>query len=385
MKNRSVHLTILSVSGLMTLLILLLHYSELPDRMTAFERLENIVEFHKTNEIFSNRTVTTYLIHFVSDLTLLRIGKAFILVNFFFFFLSAYLIGLISFRFNKSKLFSALNVLVFFLTFSNFFIFFSPIYTYDEPIQYAFIFLSFLALIRNNLIGFSVLFGLALITKETSIVLLPGFYLLFNQLMKKEVFSKLKLILTFVSPILIYAVYVFFCTSPESNLMIGGRFGLLNYNFQNFQFGIESILSFVMVVGFSLYLYLRTFKFDKRKMVGTFRNAFVVTLIINSILVFGMAYAREARLFALPLIFAWPILSTLFFGKEFEWKIKSDIRTFLLGTVTILIGFATYYGVSLIYDPVIGSGAGGCFHLYFSILISFLFFDAFFRRKSASF
>lgn len=380
MKNRSVHVVILAVSGIMTLFVLLLHFSGIPDRMTPFERLEEIVQFHESNEIFRQRPITTYLIHLVSDLTSMRMGKSFVLVNFSFLLLSGYFIGLISFRFNKSAVLSSLNVVLFFLTFSNFFIFFSPIYTYDEPIQYALILISFIALIRNKLLGFCILFGMAMIAKETSVILLPGFYLLFNHFIEEGTHSKLKLIGAFSVPVLIYILFVSFWSGDVSNLRMGERFELLYYNFQNLQYGIESILSFVMVAGLSMYMYVRTMRFSRNTVIGTFRNAFLITLIINSAMVFGMAYARESRLFALPLFFAWPVLSTLFLGKEFEWKIKLNLRTFLLGAITVLAGIVSYYGVCSIYDPVIGSGAGGYFHVYFSILISILFFDAFFRR-----
>ncbi|MGS0524018.1 hypothetical protein ACU8V7_01325 [Zobellia nedashkovskayae] len=45
---------------------------------------------------------------------------------------------------------------------------------------------------------------------------------------------------------------------------------------------------------------------------NSFVYAFLLTLIINTPLVFMTAFARESRLFALPLLFIWPMFMQLF-------------------------------------------------------------------------
>lgn len=380
MKNRKLHLWILAASGVMTLISLMLHFSGLSDRMTSFERLGQIVEFHDTDVIFSQRPVTTYLIQTLSEYSSLSIGKAFVLINFGFLFLSGYLVGVVSSFFNKSNVACAINVILFFLTFSNFFVFFSPVYTYDEPIQYAFILLSMIALIKNRLVWFTLLFGMAMITKETSIILLPGFYMLYVYFHKESEYSKEKLRWAFLAPIIIYGIYLGFSCTFESNLKVNKRLKLIKYNFKNWQFAIESIVSFVLVAALSLYLYLRIHISKRGAVVNVMRKAFITTLLINSMLVFGMAYAREARLFALPLFFAWPIFSRLLLHHSFEWRINLSFKTLLLAAITVGIGVLSYYGIMELYDPVIGSGAEGWFHFYFAVLCTVIAFDALFKR-----
>ena len=381
MKNRSLHFWIIATSVIMTIISLVLHFSTLPDRMTAFERLAQIVEYHHVDETFSQRPVTTFLIKSVSSILSIGIGKAFVLVNFGFLLLSGYLVGFLSSYFNKSNLASILNVVLFFLTFSNFFIFFDPIYTYDEPIQYTFILLSMIALNRNRFIWFSLCFGMAMITKETSVILLPGLYLLYTQLNKGNAYKGNYLRLAFVAPLIIYSLYLGWYCSFESNLKVTSRLNLVKYNFQDLQHAIESIVSFLLVVAIGIYSSLRVPVSKLTSQLNIFRKAFIVTLIMNTLLVFFMAYARESRLFALPLFFVWPILSRLVLHESFTWRLHTDLKTLTLLLIVVLIGVGVYLGITEIYNPVIGSGAGGWFHFYFAILVSFIVFDVFFKKE----
>ena len=380
MKKSSLYIIVLVTSGILTILSLILHFSSLQDRLTAFERLEDIVYLHKVSDAFSHRSLTSQTVSLVSELTSLRLGKAFVLVNFGFLLLSGCLIGLVGSIFNNTRRAIVLNITLYFLTFSIFFIFFSPIYSYDEPIQYTFILLSFIALMNNRLFIFSLFFTIAMITRETSVVLLPGFYYLYSAYKRDNSLYQPSLIIALIVPVVAYVGFIGLFFSFDTNLKIIERFGLLKYNFQDFQFSIESVISFVLVIGLSLYLYLRLRTLKMNRVEGAFKKAFFITLVINSILVFGMAYAREARLFALPLFFAWPILTNLLLSESFEWKIGFDFRSGVFLTLVLGAGVIAYYSAIHYYDPVIGSGAGGYFHLYFSFLIGFVIFDLLFKK-----
>ena len=214
--------------------------------------------------------------------------------------------------------------------------------------------------------------------------ILPFVVVFFSNKIKKELdFQKIiyiSLIIALIVPVVAYVGFIGLFFSFDTNLKIIERFGLLKYNFQDFQFSIESVISFVLVIGLSLYLYLRLRTLKMNRVEGAFKKAFFITLVINSILVFGMAYAREARLFALPLFFAWPILTNLLLSESFEWKIGFDFRSGVFLTLVLGAGVIAYYSAIHYYDPVIGSGAGGYFHLYFSFLIGFVIFDLLFKK-----
>ena len=88
MKKSSLYIIVLVTSGILTILSLILHFSSLQDRLTAFERLEDIVYLHKVSDAFSHRSLTSQTVSLVSELTSLRLGKAFVLVNFGFLLLA---------------------------------------------------------------------------------------------------------------------------------------------------------------------------------------------------------------------------------------------------------------------------------------------------------
>src|SRR5690606_1789450 len=70
------------------------------------------------------------------------------------------------------------NMSAYFLTFSIVFAFFPPIFTYDEPLQYCFLFLGILALIHDKWVYYCIFFFFAMVARESSAFLLPGFILI---------------------------------------------------------------------------------------------------------------------------------------------------------------------------------------------------------------
>ena len=100
-------------------------------------------------------------------------------------------------------------------------------------------------------------------------------------------------------------------TASQSDL--DSRFKAIELNFATSQAASETIISFFIILGLPLYfLYSvsrnRVLTLQQSKLI----NAFLLTVLINTLVVLFMTKAREVRLFALPLFFIWPIFSTIF-------------------------------------------------------------------------
>lgn len=319
------------VSAVLTVLNLWIHMSKFSDSMLNQKNnivsngyLSYMVDYHNELPAFSRRPLTTFLIEATSRISGLNMGKSFILVNYTLLFFSGVLIFLFSFQLTKKYWLSLLNLLAYFFTFSILFSFFSPIYSYDEPLQYCLILLGLIAFFAQKLIFYVFFFTLAAISRETSLLLVPALALFFNG---KEEHTSLRAffsvknsgrLLTLLLPFLFYALFlvVFLWKKSlfnEAGTEVVDRFSCFIENFENQKNAVESIVSLVLALGAYLYFlwwFLRanTPSVLERK----FTDAFLLTFAVNTIVVLLMTFARETRLFALPLFFLWPLAGTLF-------------------------------------------------------------------------
>jgi hypothetical protein len=251
----------------------------------------------------------------------------------------------------------------YFLTFSIVFAFFPPIFSYDEPLQYCFLFLSILAVTNNNWIYYCVFFLLAMVARESSVFLFPGFIMigLGLKVLPTLTWSSSairKWILLFL-PLPLYAIYLllFFWKTDlwiESSTLEGSRLECLNDNFGTLEKTIETLFYFLLVLAPGLYLLFVT---RKKKVFTTvqkrFVQAFFISLLINTPVIMLATLARESRLFALPLIFLWALGGQLFW-KELTLLVRPDLylevfkgwpnRLYLLGLCILnyLISFKVY-------------------------------------------
>lgn len=297
------------------------------------EYLVHLVNFHKTEPAFVKRPLTTYLIEMLSRSTSLSIGESFAVVNFtLLFFCGIVLFYLARLLLGDNQL-SLFSVLFFYLSFTVLFSFFPANYSYDEPLQYFLIFLSLAAWIQTKWLAFILWFSLGIIARESSILLLPAFALYFFEFKLKTLFraESIKKAVILVIPVLVYSVFLYlFITlsgiGKESQHDLTSRLSHFLFNFQDQEYAIESFFSLALAVGvhaYFLFSYLSDNKLDlmEKKLI----KSFLLTLIINTIIVLISTLARETRLFALPLIFIWPI-----FGKILlrELKILGSLKNY---------------------------------------------------------
>ena len=125
-------------------------------------------------------------------------------------------------------------------------------------------------------------------------------------------------------------------------------------NFGTFSSSVETLVSFFLVLGPSLYFLYMT---RKSKVYITLEKkyilAFLLTLAINTPIVMVATLARETRLFALPLVFLWPLAGQLF-GRDLtlltNWKLLMDcfgnwrysLFLMALGIVSYVVAFRLY-------------------------------------------
>ena len=370
---------------LFTLTILFIHRHRNSDSYLNDPDLKNTVAFHATiqHPAFAKRPLTTFLVKTVSTISSLSIGKSFVLVAFSFLFLSGILLFKLSERLNRNIRISTINIFVYNLCFSNLFAFFQPVYSYDEPVQFCLIFLSFIFYLDREWIFFIITFTLSIIARESSILLISGLFILFptnKNNPSNELFQKA---LVLIIPIILYgmflSVYIHLLNIVDTSKHdITNRFSHFYGNFRDKTYTIESLTSFVLITIIPIYLLVIQLwnKTEKATLHVKHIKAFVITLVINSLVVFSTTKAREVRLFVIPLFFIWPIFGDLF---QNEIKLLSNpsnvIKTILRWpyfAYFVLLNSINYYFSFNIYKTTIGTGGENYFNYYLFISLLFI-------------
>ena len=332
MKNAGVIL----LSILITFATFSMHFGKRADSMIndknsiiSEKDLVYTVELHKTETTFCKRPFTSFLIESTASAFGVTIGLAFILVNFFFLCLSGLLLFKLSEILGANKKYATINMVVYFLCFSNLYAFFPPVYTYDEPLQFCLIFLSLIFLFSEQKILFIITFTLSIIARESTVILIPALALFLLTTKEKTPFKFFSLfffkkLLVLIIPFLLYVIFIsiyinVYNLQEATTQDLGLRFTGFEMNFESPVASSETIISMFVILGIPLYF---IYFILKNRIVTEsqmkFINAFLLTVIINSVIVLLFTKAREVRLFAIPLFFIWPIFSTLF---------KEEIKT----------------------------------------------------------
>ena len=303
-------------------------------KMISNQHLTETVVYHKTQPAFAKRPLTTWSIEVLAYHTPLNMGEAFVVVNFGLLFVCGIALFYLARLLLENTRLANFSVLFFFLSFTVLFSFFPTNYSYDEPLQYLLIFLSILALIRKKWGLFILGFSLSLIARESTIILLPAIALYFMEFERKTLFrsESIKKMGALVLPVVIYIAFLYlFITfsgiGKESKDDLDGRFSHFLINFQNQEYAVESFLSFALAIGVQAYfLFSYVANNPLTSLEKKLIRSFLLTVIFNTLIVLTTTLARETRLFALPLVFIWPI-----FGKILlhELKILGSVKNYV--------------------------------------------------------
>lgn len=384
------------VALLFTLMIFVIHMLPSMDSMLNENNirishgfLKSQIEYHQEIAPFARRPLTSLLIEGVVQLFGWRYGHAFIFINFILLFLSGPLLFKLSKTMQASTGQALANMGVYFLSFSVLFAFFPPIFSYDEPLQYCFILLSLIAFVRGKWMRFVVFFTVALIARETSMLLLPA--LLFFRPGRKK--RRLKDAVPILLPLVFYSIYLLLFIGSTHQLKatqieMASRYSCFLENFESTKNTVETWISLFLALG--PFLYLAVVRIWKKKTTAFDRQcigAFLLTVIINTPIVILTAFARETRLFALPLIFIWPVFAQLF-AREcrlmYSWALyRKGFEKWHNLIPFLLAMFLNYWFCFHVY-PNLGLGENTLFGEYLFLLILLIVLH-FLLQKTASY
>lgn len=284
------------------------------------------VDYHHYLLENKKRPITVFLIEKLAQAFNLRISLSYVYVNFFLLFLGGLLVYYLALLYQLRYKIAILSVVAYFFSFSILLAYFIPIATVDEPAQYVFILISFIALAKQRLIMFVVNFILAIITRETSFLLLPGMMLFFMGIDFKNVLKeKLKIIRAGVIGLFFVLFYIgylswFYKMNPElineSKIWISEKF--LNYknkNFLDFEHTIQTLMSIISVNLLPIFLIIYSrIKHQVSPSESKLFYAFWITFGINFVMVILSAYAEESRVLTLPYLILFPIFGKILHG-----------------------------------------------------------------------
>ena len=307
-------------------------------------------------------------------------------------------------EYNVSPKNALLSLPIFYGSFTILFSFFRSIYTYDEPLQYCFIFLSLLLIHKQKWSLASITLFVALLARETTVFLYPAIFFYFA---KQQ--TPLKTFLTsfdgwkkicYLSVPLVAFLFTEQLVLRAKNLAGGhldyfvtNRFTHWHYNIQNSQFALETIISIFLTLALPLLLLIfyrnrSSASTEDRKLI----KAFLLTAVINTVIVLVSARAREARLFALPLVFLWPLLGSYLHNAltalQNNWAENTKRLQKIIGLCIWLASLPVlYYLTTTFYHPTYSGGFdyGYQLYLFFTMsLVSLGILFSFFSPKTSN-
>lgn len=339
--------------------------------------LSEVVAYHQELPAFQIRVLTTFLIQGVSTFFSLDLGSAFMLVQFVALWGVFYILGLFSGYYGVKPIWTWLSFLG---SFSILFAFFSPIFSYDEALQYLFFFLAMYLMMHKNWICAGITLFFSLLARETGVLLFPSVFILYSE-WGKNFFRNTKnwyVALTLLLPTIVFflARKLFISDALAVQLLQYermNRFVHYQYNFQNVTFSIESMLMCLVVLAPAFALLYRAWSMRLRDY-KKISIAFLIAVLINTPIVFWAARAQEARLFALPLLCVWPImgywLKEVYMNSNISYKNFLQIRSFLWYFVYICMCYVIFYW----YTPTHTQAWHIGYQIYMCVVIALMIF-----------
>lgn len=354
-------------SVLCTLVILLHHVApkmgsmtklnkdHFPNHVSLFEPqyLKEALIYHKTNPVFVKRKATTYLVETLSSVSGLSIADAFVVINYLLLFLHGILLyhWLQSFELNEKQ--RCITIILYYASFSMFFIFFPPVYSYDEPLHYACIYAALIAYQRNHRILFTLLFAGSCVIRESSLLLVP-FFILMEWAKYPSIKKSTPLFLSLFIACIGYIFYRSFIANEgySMNDEILARKEAFFLNFKDLPSLSESLFSFFNTVFFPLYF---IWEYERRypsKPVERHHISYATFLVImNSLLVFLGMLAKESRLFFLPMLLLLPFYIRMYIrlNAMFQLAVLRRLVTdiYFMFQAVVLIGLSWFLSFQL--------------------------------------
>lgn len=267
--------------------------------------IAQVIEDHRSGPdiSFRRRPLTTWCLDALSS-TGIAPKTAFVAWGFALFFLSGLLIRALALSAGSGGLQASIAQAAFHLSPTVLCAWFDPMYTYDEPLQYAAFLAALLAaMCRQNILAVLAM-AVSLIAHETSAFLLPAFLLLPNTSWKLRWTLAAAPIALFILFLIVFLPSAGIASDSAHDALL--RLETLAFNFSSPAMAAETIGYLLMTLLLPTVLLLRTNR-DGTSQPWLMR-AFWIALVLNTAAVLVAAKAREARVFALPLLLGWPLL-----------------------------------------------------------------------------
>lgn len=277
------------------------------------------LELHNQLEDFYRRRVTTLAIEQVHASLGTGLPEAFALVNFTFLALSGVALFVLVRRLSPRIDVAWFALALFYTSFGTVFLFFVPVFGWDDPIQYASTFVAlaaFVPAVRRGRAGdwawYIVLFSVALVVRESGVFLLPGMLLLAwprGAPLWPVPLGALRRAVLVGAPAVVYVGYRLLLAEwgPQSfEYKTADRFGHFVTNFLSSSSQLSvSVMSLVLVLLPPCHLLWTV----RHRIPARVAQALWLTLALNTVVVSVITYAREARLYSLALLLVWPLLA----------------------------------------------------------------------------
>lgn len=331
--------------------------------------MERVWRLHIFHPAFQGRLFTSGLLSVLHG-NGIDLATGFVIINFGCLFLAGYLVYLLATGSEKNKL---LSLILFYTGFTILFAFFRSIDSYDDPLQYVLLLGALLAAKKKWFAAMLALLCGAQLVRETTMLLLPA-WLVFAWL--GSLLNARRATLLVVCFIVTIVGGTYLGQMPRNApgqipFTLQDRFTHWRFNFQNKDFAAETIVSILLTLGPALLLTLRyaaRHPWDQEDLRAILPALVGAAVVVPIVLISGRA--REARLFALPLIFLWPVLGKYAQSYMAELKNAAQKVSWRL-LLPALIALALAYAVSFhLYHPTYAAGFGQGFQFYAFIVLA---------------
>jgi hypothetical protein len=409
-----------------------MHRTPGKEGMMTPEALRSTLDYHRNLPVFAARPLTSGAVAVLGRWTGADETRVLALLNPLLLVVSACLIYALALFWGAAARGAWIATALYLFSFTNLFAFVPPIYTYDEPLQFVTMlaacwFLPRPCVLRQNAgalpavpsynIPYALLAGLCMglswWARESGLLFLPvlaGLYLPYAS--KQERIRLGITVLTALGVLALGRMASNPATSTGDLWQWQARFSNLKANFRNIDYTVETLAGLGLVLAWPLVL-LRTLVGPYRiltlglvvsliintlagifmvlawplvllpPLLGKFRFltfGLVASLVVNTLIVLFMAKAREARLFALPLLLVWPLLGL----RRYEWPTTTKpIRP--INWLLLVLGLAgTLHLAWNLYQSTVGPNTANFFREYLTVYgISLAFYWSFNRSKDS--
>jgi len=325
----------------------LLHYFCESTMAQSDDMWEYRLKVHLTGYPFSLRHFTSQTIEFMSRFLGLSIKESFFTIH----FLLAVLLGPFFFRFLRKMSFDKssanIGVVLLLTAYPIMSAHFEPVFTWDDFWLYLFSVISFSFALGRNFAWSGIFFAIGCVAREQLVLLFPAYSLTIFLLSPKE--SSIKRMIYIFFPLIIWgSYYLNFVQKGDPN-----RLKYLMLNFEDFQWGRDSVFSMFISFGFlwmvSILAWFRLIEKKRNRIANILFWGFLLTLPVNTIFTLAMTFAREIRIFFPPFIFVIPlslimITASIKYWRTMESKLRKFISIVVL-TSSILAGYLIIEGL----------------------------------------